>query len=367
VSDAVIVGGGLAGGAFATLLARQGRRVQLIERSAEPADKVCGEFFSGGASDALTRLGLDLDRLGASRIDAMRLAWGSRTLDVALPFVARGVSRRCIDAALLELAEGTGARVDRGVTVRSIDGRHVETSAGRVTAAIVGLASGKHDVRGTPRHVAGCETGYIGFKTHWRLRASARAAIAGKVSVTLFDGGYAGLQLVENGMANLCLLARKATVAAAGGDWPGVLAMLLREPELARLLGDAEQISPKPLAIAGVPYGFLNRAPVADGVFRLGDQTAVIPSFCGEGMAIALHSAHRAAAMIAAGAGSEDYQQTMAREFAAPVGRAMQLQRHALNGWPRHLLWAALRTAPGLGRYLVHSTRVGAAEERLAA
>lgn len=361
MSDAVIVGGGLAGGAFATLLARQGCRVHLIERSAEPADKVCGEFFSAGASADLARAGLDLDRLGASSIGALRLAWGERTLDLALPFVARGASRKRVDAALLEVAEKSGVRVDRGVSVRSIEGRHVETSAGGVSADIVGLASGKHDVRGAPRDIDGCETGYVGFKTHWRLSASARAAITGKVCVTLFAGGYAGLQLVEDGMANLCLLARKSTVTAVGGDWPAVLAMLLHEPQLARLLGNAEQLSPKALAIAAVPYGFLDHVPMAEGVFRLGDQTAVIPSFCGEGMAIALHSAHRAAAMIEAGAGSAGYRQAMERALSAPLDRAMQLQRHALSGWPRHLLWAALRSAPGLGRYLARTTRVGEA------
>jgi flavin-dependent dehydrogenase len=365
MSDAVIVGGGLAGGAFATLLARQGKRVQLIERSAEPIDKVCGEFFSGGAYDTLARVGLDLDRLGASSIGALRLAWGDRVLDFDLPFVARGASRKRVDAALLELAEKAGARIDRGIAVRKIEGRVIETAAGTVSADIVGLASGKQDVRGTPRAVDGCETGYVGFKTHWRLPAAARAEIAGKVGVTLFDGGYAGLQLIDGGLANLCLLARKATVAQVGGDWPGVLALLLREPHLARMLGDAELVSPKPLAIAGVPYGFLDRAPMADGVFRLGDQTAVIPSFCGEGMAIALHSAERAAALIAAGGGSNDYRRAMARELTDPVRRAMRLQRHTLAGWPRHLLWAALRSAPGLGRYLVQTTRVG--DSRLAA
>ena len=46
MSEAVVIGGGLAGGAVATLLARAGREVTLIEREASPVDKVCGEFLS---------------------------------------------------------------------------------------------------------------------------------------------------------------------------------------------------------------------------------------------------------------------------------------------------------------------------------
>jgi flavin-dependent dehydrogenase len=45
VSETLIVGGGLAGGAAATLLARGGERVTLFEREAGPHDKVCGEFL----------------------------------------------------------------------------------------------------------------------------------------------------------------------------------------------------------------------------------------------------------------------------------------------------------------------------------
>jgi len=71
MSEAVIVGGGLAGGAAAIQLARASHGVHLLERECEPVDKICGEFLSIEAQRALDRLGIDLDRLGASRIGTL--------------------------------------------------------------------------------------------------------------------------------------------------------------------------------------------------------------------------------------------------------------------------------------------------------
>jgi len=42
--DIVIVGGGIAGGALATVLAREGVAVAVLERDLEPIDRVRGEF-----------------------------------------------------------------------------------------------------------------------------------------------------------------------------------------------------------------------------------------------------------------------------------------------------------------------------------
>jgi flavin-dependent dehydrogenase len=357
VSEVLIVGGGLAGGAAATLLARGGRPVQLLERTTQPADKVCGEFLSIEAQRILARLGVDLDHLGASRITTLRLAWGPRTIEAALPFVARGLTRMRLDQAVLERAEAAGARVLRGVTVRSIGRGRVDSSIGEVPAELLLLASGKHEVRGAARMTEGCATGYVGFKTHWRLDRRAQEALAGKVDVILFDGGYAGLQLVEDGMANLCLLVTKARLAAVGGDWPHLLRTLLREPHAAAMLGGGELCAPRPLTIAGVPYGFLHRAP-DDGVFRLGDQAAVIPSFCGEGMAIALHSATVAAAVIARGGASADYRAVLADDLARRLRVAMAVQRAGQADWSRALIWNGLRIWPRLIDHVIHMTRV---------
>ena len=57
MTDALVLGGGLAGSGAAILLARAGRSVSLIERETGPHHNVCGEFLSIEARDHLEALG----------------------------------------------------------------------------------------------------------------------------------------------------------------------------------------------------------------------------------------------------------------------------------------------------------------------
>jgi len=343
VSEPVIVGGGLAGAAAATLLAHAGLRPLLLEKSDAPHDKICGEFLSTEAQVHLAALGFDVARLSGAPIDRLRLVSGRRTIAARLPFRAVGVTRRLLDEALLEHATLAGAKVRRGVAVRSIDCSAIETSHGPLTARTLLLASGKHDIRGMKRDTAGTIDGLIGFKQYFRVSAAAGGALAGHIEVVLFDGGYAGLQLVEGGVANLCLLVERDAYDAAGG-WPGLLVMLLDEPHLQTRLGDAEALLDRPLTISGVPYGFVDRG---DGTaFRLGDQAGVIPSFSGDGMSIALHSARLAARAVAEGAGSYDYARRFRRDCAAQIGRATWLQRAGTSPLGRMALLTGLSLVP---------------------
>ncbi|MCK5712085.1 MAG: FAD-binding protein, partial [Hyphomicrobiaceae bacterium] len=54
--DAITIGGGLAGSAFALELARHGARVAVIERTPSAQLKVCGDFLSAEAQHLLRYL-----------------------------------------------------------------------------------------------------------------------------------------------------------------------------------------------------------------------------------------------------------------------------------------------------------------------
>ncbi len=69
----IVIGGGLAGAAFALELARNGRPALLLESSREPHHKVCGEFLSAEAQALLVYLGLDVAAMGASAAARFRL------------------------------------------------------------------------------------------------------------------------------------------------------------------------------------------------------------------------------------------------------------------------------------------------------
>ena len=117
----VIIGGGPAGATAAILLARAGRAVTLIERNASPTDKVCGDFLSAEAIEAIAALGVDIAALAPSQITNVRLVHGQRTATARLPFLALGLTRRALDEALLRQAELSGAMVLRGCPVRGIN------------------------------------------------------------------------------------------------------------------------------------------------------------------------------------------------------------------------------------------------------
>ena len=72
------------------------------------------------------------------------------------------------------------------------------------------------------------------------------------------------------------------------------------------------------------PYGYV-RAEATDGLWRLGDQSVVIPSFAGDGMSIALHSARLAGEQFLSGGNADDYQRCLRRHAAGPVRLATTL------------------------------------------
>lgn len=57
--DVVIVGAGVLGSALAAVLARDGRRVTLVERDLKEPDRIVGELLQPGGFRALKELGLE--------------------------------------------------------------------------------------------------------------------------------------------------------------------------------------------------------------------------------------------------------------------------------------------------------------------
>lgn len=54
----IVVGSGILGSSMATVLARDGRRVTLIEKDLKEPDRIIGELLQPGGCEALRRLGL---------------------------------------------------------------------------------------------------------------------------------------------------------------------------------------------------------------------------------------------------------------------------------------------------------------------
>lgn len=365
--EALILGAGPAGCASAIALGRAGHSALLIDRHAEPPDSLCGGFLSWRTQAQLEAMGVDLGATGAHRVDRLALHAGGAQAIAMLPQPGWGLSRRALDAALRCAAIEAGARVacDSIRTMAPADGQGLVRLFGHKAdyeAPTLFLASGKHDLRGhsRPRRAADSALGL-------RLRlppSPARHEMLGQtIELHLFATGYAGIVLQEDGAANVCLAIRKSALAAAGGDPAMLLARLAAaNPALAARLGEDWPCAPRQI-IGAVPYGWIAQE-TTPGVFRLGDQAAVIPSLAGEGIGMALASGTMAAGhwQVAGPQASRRFQRTFARAAARPVliARACRALAESPKG-ARMAIWAT-QWAPGLAARLAEATRVAAPE-----
>ena len=365
----LVIGGGIAGGAAAALVARAGRDVVLVERKSGPHDKVCGEFISGEAALYLRALSIDLESLGAVRIATVRLYARDEVATARLPFPAFSVSRRALDEAVLGMAAASGAVIRRGRSVRSLqacaEGWTAKLEDGHeVAARDTFLATGKHDLRGWKRP-PGRQDDLIAFKLHCRLDAAQTAQLASCVELFVFPGGYAGLELVENGIANLCLVVRRREFAQLDHRWDALVGKLRSDsPPLDRRLCGSDACWERPLAVASIPYGHVHNGH-NDNVhnrgnepWRLGDQAAVIPSFAGDGISIALHSARLAAEHYLAGNASAQFQTQLARDVRGQVRWATLLSQLLVHAPGQRVATALARMAPALISQVARRTRI---------
>jgi len=362
--DAIAVGGGLAGAAFALELARGGARVAVIERTCTPTLKVCGDFLSTEAQQLLAYLGLDVGAMGASPISTLRLVTGERVAHADLPFAAAGLSRLALDEALLCEAEAAGAELIRGEAVTALepDGDAVRIRIGRriLTGRCAALATGKHNMRGWPRR-RGVMTAY---KISLTPSGSAGRALDGIVQLVSYRGGYVGACNVEEGNATICWLMDPAAMRAVGADWAAQLHHLTRQsPAIGGLLSGARFLSARAAAVSAIPYGFTRRTTIAPNVYAVGDQLCVIPSFTGDGTSLALSSGLAAAHAVRSGATAEHFHKDFLARTRSQLVWARAVDATFKSALARRLSVAATAALPSLARLVANLTRVKSVAE----
>ena len=360
--EVLILGGGVAGCAAAIALAREGRGVRLIERELTSHHKVCGEFLSGEALEDLHALGIDVASLGALPIDYVRLAAARRAAEAPLPFAAASLTRKALDRALIAAAIAAGARVERGRGVKAL--RRTISNVWQATlddgttreAATVFLATGKHDLRGHTRPQNSQR--WVAFKTYFRLAPGQAAELARASELMLYPGGYGGIQPVEGGVANLCWVVQQQQFARVGHRWENLLKQMQRDcPHLAMRLAGAEPLLAKPIAITHIPYGYIRRTTEYE-LYCIGDQAAVIPSFTGDGISIALHTSRCAVTAYLAAQPAPIYQAKMRSALLTQMRLAEVAADGLNNSLSRAVLPFCLKVWPGVMRLTATLTRI---------
>lgn len=148
--DVVIVGARCAGASLATLLARQGLEVAVVEQATLPSDTLSSHVFEADALAFLDRLGLT-DQLRAAEaplIERAELRMEGTTMSVSLPKQpgdvggATSVRRHLLDPMLARAAEEAGASVRMATKAVGL-----LTEAGRVSGVRVESGGREEELR----------------------------------------------------------------------------------------------------------------------------------------------------------------------------------------------------------------------------
>jgi flavin-dependent dehydrogenase len=399
--DLFVVGAGPAGSVLALIAASSGRRVILADREVFPRDKLCGGFVSPEGVAALRALGaLEGDggsggpdsppRTGAGAepdprarptlgepIRRFRIAApGGACLEHALPGEALGVSRRALDARLVERARSAGAEWLPGFRVRTVrlplptGGPFVVSGTGEggtrgIPARAVALGGGRSgsvtlEGRAGGRRRPPRPGPFVAFQRF----APGDPLPARAVEMYPFRAGYCGINPVGDGLLNLCFLAAAGRLQELGGGADALLAAASSEnPALAERLAG---LGPSPGSFRSLS-GTVHRisAPGRGPLVEIGDAAGMIPPVCGDGISMAIRSAALAGrAMERFLAGDQSlreavgaYRRSWWREFRTRLVVGALLHSALLRpGYARSLVGAGGRW-PALVRLLFRSTR----------
>ena len=228
-----------------------------------------------------------------------------------------------------------------------------------MTADALFLATGKHDLRDLARPAAarGADP-TIGLRVRLQPGAALHRCIGDAIELHLLDRAYAGLVQQEDGTGNLCLAVHRSRLTEVGHPERLLSEMATESPALGERLTHRASGSTID-AIANVPYGW--RAKTSDdGLFRLGDQAAVIPSLAGEGMAIAIASGLAAADFYVQGgpAAANLFQTSFAQRVQRPIEVAAAAWRIAERPQFAQAATLLARAIPALVPLLARMTRI---------
>ena len=370
--DILISGAGPAGSLAAILLARAGLRVHVVDRATFPRDTLCGDTLNPGAMAILARYGLAAAVEARSIPIAGMIVTGEGGVSVRGEYgegiCGRALTRRVLDALLVDAAIAAGATIETGVVVRGawldaggrVQGLRLAAADGRdrhVAATLTIAADGRRSV--VARTLA--LTFQPARPRRWALGAyfTDVAALTTCGEMHVRRGHYIGVAPLGDGLVNACVvLPQGARLPAAFRDTAALVDDTLRaDAELGPRFAGARRVS---APVLRGPLAVDARAAGAPGVLLAGDAAGFIDPMTGDGLRFALRGAELAAAcaLDALQSGTaETAHIRLARDRADAFARKWRLNRalRALVGSPGAVTAAAwsARLAPAAVQTLI--------------
>jgi flavin-dependent dehydrogenase len=304
--DVLIAGAGPAGAIAGLVLARAGVRVLIVDRETFPRDKLCGDTLNPGAIALLGRLGITGGPLGDARpLAGMVLTDERRAVPARYPDgqVGRAITRRVLDAWLLDLAIRAGAKFEERVMVR---GAVIDETAGlpRVRGLRVDRrGSGGPSIRLPSLMTIGADgrrsvlAREMGLSSHPSRRrwafgvyASGIADLGDLGEMHVRRGHYFGIAPLTDTLANICVV--------TGPRPPGPRPMDV----IRRTVGTDERLRDRmrdvryesPVSVLG-PLAVDVRSAGVDGLLLAGDAAGFVDPMTGDGLRLAMCGAVLAA------------------------------------------------------------------------
>ena len=326
-ADVIVVGAGPAGSATAFHLAQRGLDVLVLEKTAFPREKVCGDGLTPRAVKQLVEMGIDTGpEAGWARNVGLRIIGGGHRLEMRWPDLATfpdyGLTRtrKDFDEILARQAEKAGARLlertnvtgpvrdERsgrivGVTARTADAdgtKHGEVTyrAPLVVAADgnssrLSVAAGRERLENRPMGVA--------VRTYYRSEAFTHDEWL-ESHLELWDGdkllpGYGWIFGLGDGTVNVGLGILDSSPAFGKVDYKALMQRWVDRADAS--YGFSEESRVEPIRGAALPMAFNRKPHYADGLLLVGDSAGMVNPFNGEGIAYAMESGALAADVMA--------------------------------------------------------------------
>lgn len=325
-ADVIVVGAGPAGSTTAYYLAKAGLDVLLLEKTAFPREKVCGDGLTPRATKQLVAMGIDIsEEAGWLRNKGLRIIGGGVRLQLDWPDLASfpdyGLVRKRedFDELLAQQAQKAGARLyercNVGAPIR-------DERTGRITGVEAKLGEEKTPVTFHAPLVVAADGNSTRLSLQMGLhrREDRPMGVAVRTYFTsprhdddyleswleLWDRrvpgdprllpGYGWIFGMGDGTSNVGLGVLNTSASFKELDWREVLkAWCASMPEE---WGYTEENMTGPIRGAALPMAFNRQPHYTKGLLLVGDAGGLVNPFNGEGIAYAMESGQIAADVI---------------------------------------------------------------------